>query len=58
MYASIPDQIQQEIISKEGYVLIFYHFLLPDVKNFKNSIWLNNSQKLHFLDKNYGKSVV
>jgi len=27
MYASIPDKIQQEIISKEGYVLIFYHIV-------------------------------
>jgi hypothetical protein len=39
MYASNSNKIQQEIISKVGDVFIFYHIVLTDMLDFKNSIW-------------------
>jgi len=39
MYASISDQIKQGIISSVGDVFIFYHVVVIDMLDFKNSIW-------------------
>ena len=41
MQTSILDKIQQEIISKVhvGDVFIFYHIVLTDMLDYKNSIW-------------------
>ena len=40
MYASIPDGIQQEIISEVGDVFyMFYHIVLIDMLDFNNSTW-------------------
>jgi hypothetical protein len=47
MHASIPDKIQQEIISKVGDIFIFYHIDLIDMMDFKNSIWQLIPTSLH-----------
>jgi len=39
MYDLVLGKIQQEIISKVGNVVTFYHIILIDMLDFKNSIW-------------------
>jgi hypothetical protein len=48
------DKIQQATISKVGNVFIFYHIVLFDMLDFKNSIWW----LIHFRTLSSGMSIV